>query len=83
MQDQRTFKLQIIEHEKQIWLNTQYQLDLRVRIARRLKDDTDQLMKDLIRCETALDMLKEEIDNLLKEEPHVHRVPDQHRLSIG
>lgn len=61
---QNAVRKQIAQHELQLWENTQYQTELRLRIARKLGDDEKPIMNDLTRCETAIDVLMQEINRL-------------------
>lgn len=59
--DQSIIQEQIIRNELQLWQNSQYQLELRQRVYRRIGDSDADIIKELLRCEAAKDVLNEEL----------------------
>lgn len=57
----------ILEQERQMWANTRYQAEIRLRVQRRIDGGVDveaALIKDMERCEKAIDVLDEELRTL-------------------
>lgn len=58
----------LITQEIALWTNTRYQLQIRLRIAKRVGDTTEDqatYINGMARCEKALDALREELDALV------------------
>lgn len=57
-------KRAILVQERQMWANTRYQMEIRMRVQRRLGASAEieaGIVKELERCEQALDVLREEL----------------------
>jgi hypothetical protein len=52
-------KLQLVQQERQMWINTREVYTMRYRVMKRLKDEVgmENAQKELEKCETALDEL--------------------------
>ena len=54
----------LLDQELALWRNTQYQIGVRLRVSRRIGDDTETqagYIKQLERCERAIDALSNEL----------------------
>jgi hypothetical protein len=63
-------KRQLITNEVQMWRNTAYQLVLRHKVNKRIGADPSvlkQIEDEMVKCEGALEVLQEELDELKKE----------------
>jgi hypothetical protein len=57
-------QLQILRQERQMWLNTRYLAEVRLRVQRRIESGPEAeaaQIKELERCERAIDALDEEL----------------------
>lgn len=56
-------KRQIIEQDMQMWRNTRYQCEIRMRVQRRIGNTEGEatMITELERCEKALDAMAEEL----------------------
>lgn len=64
-------KIAIINQELQVWKNTRYQYEVRLRVSKRNNvpvEDQAEIMKQLEQCEKWIDGYTEEKENLLKED---------------
>ena len=59
-------KRALLEQEIAMWVNTRYQAQVRLRVQKAIGDTEQQaaIIKDLERCEKALDALQAELDGL-------------------
>ena len=72
-------KRALLDQELVLWRNTQYQIGVRLRVSRRIGDDTETqagYIKQLERCERAIDALSDELagvsagqDGVLEPQP--------------
>lgn len=60
-------KKTILQQERMMWINTRYQIEIRLRVQQRIggvESDIAELIKTLERCEKALDIIDEETNKL-------------------